>query len=457
METGKTDSWRMRNEVWLVPLFFFALLGLLAGVGVFVAKSLLRPSPQPPPTLRFTGLNGEEIDLARYRGKVVLVDFWATWCMPCVQEMPNVLRLYDRYHDEGFEVIGISLDAERSDLEAFIRNHRVPWPQYFDGKGWENDLAVQFGVQAIPFTMLLDRNGGVRSQDLRGKELAEAVAALIRESEGKGAQEKGGSSAATRPETMESDSQDAAPSSSPAPTLVPGADETGENTLVVPLEYSDKGYPLGVAASWREGTLMQQAAENPGKNAPPVKGGRRLWGELVLGPRESPSRFLFILDDQMPKGYTFYVDADADGDLADDSRPLRPEGSGGAGRTLRLTIRYPGPEGDIAEPYALWLFTNEDLWRNQHVGYYASCHRAAEIRLDDLPYRIALFDNPADGDYSNDPLLLDLNRDGKAQENEQFHVGETARLDGLDLNVQNIAPSGKDVRLGVHLGDSLER
>src|SRR5215475_813848 len=120
-------------------------------------------------------LLGNPLSVSQYEDKVVLVEFWATWCAPCVGELPNILKAYNKHHSNGFEVIGISLDQDEQKLESFLKAKELPWVQYFDGKGWQNKLAAKYGIDTIPATFLLDRQGRIVAQDLRGEALEEAL------------------------------------------------------------------------------------------------------------------------------------------------------------------------------------------------------------------------------------------------------------------------------------------
>src|SRR5437867_5710218 len=128
------------------------------------ARSMLKRFARlgQPLAFKFTALDGREVDLEGMRGKVVLIDCWATWCPPCLREMPRVKAAYDRFHSKGFEVVGISSDDDREALEKFVKENRIPWPQYFDGKGELNAFALKFDVGGIPTIWLLDRKGVLR-------------------------------------------------------------------------------------------------------------------------------------------------------------------------------------------------------------------------------------------------------------------------------------------------------
>jgi peroxiredoxin len=122
-------------------------------------------------------LLGNPLSVSQYKDKLVLVEFWATWCAPCVAELPNILKAYNKHHAEGFEVIGVSLDfdQDKQKLKSFLKAKELPWVQYFDGKGWQNKLAVKYGIDQVPATFLLDRQGKIIAQDLHGEALEEAL------------------------------------------------------------------------------------------------------------------------------------------------------------------------------------------------------------------------------------------------------------------------------------------
>ncbi len=128
---------------------------------------------------KFTALDGQPVDLAQWRGKYVLVDFWASWCPDCLREMPDVLDAYHKYHDRGLEIVGVSLDSDHDALTAFTKKHVMPWPQIFDGQGWDSPYAVRYGVRGIPEMWLVDQEGHVVATGLHGSQLEARLAPLL--------------------------------------------------------------------------------------------------------------------------------------------------------------------------------------------------------------------------------------------------------------------------------------
>ena len=119
-----------------------------------------------PVDLKFTALDGNEVDLAKMRGKVVLFDFWATWCGACVESIPEVQEAYKKYNDRGFEIVGFSSDSDKAKLESFLKEKGMSWPEFFDGKA---SMAQRFGIQGIPTLWLFNKQGILVERDARGK------------------------------------------------------------------------------------------------------------------------------------------------------------------------------------------------------------------------------------------------------------------------------------------------
>jgi len=133
-----------------------------------------------PVRIKFTASDGREVDLESMRGKVVLLDFWASWCPVCLAEIPRVKSAYGKLHPKGFEIIGINSDDERKQMQRVLDVSNITWPQFFDGQGQTNRFGLEFGIIALPTMWLVDKQGVLRDLNAR-MNLEEKVEKLLSE------------------------------------------------------------------------------------------------------------------------------------------------------------------------------------------------------------------------------------------------------------------------------------
>ena len=136
---------------------------------------------KPVPAFSATDLDGNPISLQDYRGKVVLLDFWGVWCGFCINEIPNLKKVYNTYKDQGFDIIGVSLDDEKSVLRDYIQENDIQWRQVFSGKSWREDpLAQQYNITGVPSQWLIDRDGKLITHKARGEKLEGLVVEALK-------------------------------------------------------------------------------------------------------------------------------------------------------------------------------------------------------------------------------------------------------------------------------------
>lgn len=123
------------------------------------------------PDFTMENTEGEPVSLSDFRGKYVLLDFWAAWCSPCRQENPNVVKAYQKYNDDGFTVLGVSLDRKKENWLKAIEKDNLTWTHVSDLEGWENKASNKYGVMSIPQNYLIDKEGTIVGKNLRGEEL----------------------------------------------------------------------------------------------------------------------------------------------------------------------------------------------------------------------------------------------------------------------------------------------
>jgi peroxiredoxin len=144
-----------------------------------LVKEKLTAIGNPAPAFILNDVNGKPVALSASKGKYTLLDFWASWCGPCRQENPNVVKAFHRFQGKGFDIFGVSLDTDKSKWAAAIKKDGLDWTQVSDLKGWKTDVVSLYGIKGIPMNYLLDKNGIIVAKGLRGEDLDKKLQELL--------------------------------------------------------------------------------------------------------------------------------------------------------------------------------------------------------------------------------------------------------------------------------------
>lgn len=162
----------------LKKIISFSLLTML----LMTASAQQIPNiTDPRLQIKLPNVNGDSLSLASLKGKVLLLDFWASWCMPCRVSNRRMVKVYDKYKSQGFEIFGVSVDEDKSDWKKAIAKDKITWLQVNDDEGNMGKTILQWNVTVIPTTFLINRKGDVVAIDLEGKQLEAEIARLLKE------------------------------------------------------------------------------------------------------------------------------------------------------------------------------------------------------------------------------------------------------------------------------------
>jgi peroxiredoxin len=164
-----------------ILIFSVVLLLISSTVSTLTAQSTGLAPGSKSPEIKLPTLNGDTVSLSSLKGKMVLIDFWSTWCSPCVEEQTELARLYQKYkqsvftNGKGFEIYAVSLDSKKENWENFVTKNKINWIQVSDLKYWRSPVAKTYNIQGLPFNVLIDGNGIIVAKNLHGADLEKEI------------------------------------------------------------------------------------------------------------------------------------------------------------------------------------------------------------------------------------------------------------------------------------------
>ena len=388
----------------------------------------------PPGSVVQTGtrmLDSAEFNLSDYKGKCVLLDFWAVWCGPCRGETPNVKAVYEEFKDNPrFALVGMDLDPNPEDAKKYISDNGMEWTHVLLGDWSKSAIAKQYQVEAIPCLILVDPDGKELARDLRGPAVGEAVRRALGTPEERDGAEQPRPAAAVTPVAVNAPAPETA-----APAAAPTDNGTSDGVLKLNLDlgfdYRSEGFPMGLAAgqSDAEPTSTRPCktlSAEPAYHSKPV-----YYGYMRLGNAED-NRFVFVVDDIETPTWVGYFDRNNNGDLTDDGPSVI------ISQNVEFDVAVVLSNGKtVHRPYKIWQWGNSEAGK-PGLRFYSVCHYEAKLHINGKIITAVAFEQyNHDGLYHDDGIWLDLNGDNRMDEKmELFKDGSTVTVNGRSLLVK---------------------
>ncbi len=365
------------------------------------------------------------LDLADYKDKYLLLDFWAVWCEPCRAEIPKLRAVYEEFKsDPRFAMVSASLDANPGDAKKYVAENGMGWTQVFLGDWNKTPVPKQYGVEGIPCAILFAPEAKEIGRNLHGQEIGDAIRKILGNRGQRGTDEK--------PKPAETATPTAPEAQPPAPT--PASNTVSQGVLRLNLDvgfdYSSEGFPMGLSAGQTDAPL---STERPCKtlSKEPAYHSKVIWyGYLRLGNAED-NRFVFAIDESDKSPWYGYFDRNNNADLTDDGPPVIISAN------VEFDVAVVLPSGKtVHRPYKIWQWPNGNTGKPS-LRFYSVCHHQARIPIYGKKITAVAFERfDHDALYHDDGIWLDLNGDNHLDEKtECFKDGSTVTVNGKAVRI----------------------